>query len=217
MGTRGGFGAAAGRLRCVPHRKGMSPMLMYFRCRSCGAMIAARSEYHGRQLPCSVCREPMVVPEPPEIPVLQVEQPGRGQAVGIPSVSMDQLDENARQIAWMEASRAGRPKVVGVVLVLLGCTPIAFGSAALAAGSLFGVPFPAVAASVAFGALSAAIGLTIVRLASDNVRAEFRRRLPLVADRLRREYWKSVQGNSQPAESPTEPPRVVVAGVGGRG
>lgn len=192
-------------------------MLIYFRCRSCGAMMAARSEYHGRQLPCSVCRELMVVPEPPEIPVLQVGQPGQTEASGIPRVTMDQLDANAREIAWVEARKAGRPRILGVILVMLGCTPIAFGSAALAAGSLFGVPFPAVAASVAFGALSAAIGLTIVRLASDNVQAEFRRRLPLIADRLRREYWRSVRGEPESTEFATEPPRVLTAGVGGRG
>lgn len=195
----------------------MWPMLMYFRCPSCGAMIAARSEYHGRQLPCSVCRAPMVVPEPPEIPALQVGQAGPGEALRIPSVTIHQLDENARQIAWVEASRAGRPKVIGVILVVLGCTPIAFGSAALAAGSLFGVPFPAVAASVAFGALSAAIGLTIVRLASDNVQAEFRRRLPLVAERLRSEYWRSVQVEQQARQLPTQAVPVVSAVVGGRG
>ncbi len=160
----------------------------------------------------------MVVPEPPEIPVLHVQGPGQSEASGIPPVTIHQLDENARQIAWVEASRAGRPKVIGVILVMVGCMPIAFGSAALAAGSLFGVPFPAVAASVAFGALSAAIGLTIVRLASDNVQAEFRRQLPLVAERLRNEYWRSLEGEREVAQ-PRAPrvTRALSAGLGGPG
>lgn len=190
-------------------------MLIYFRCRSCGAMMAARSEYHGRQLPCSVCREPTVVPEPPEIPVLQMQQPRGDAGSRIPAVTIHQLDEEARRIAWIEARRAGRPKAVGIILVAFGCLPIAFGSAALAAGSLFGVSFPAMAASVAFGALSAAIGLTIVRLASDNVQAEFRRLMPLVVERLRNDYWRGLQREQQET-SPHSPP-VVGAGVGGRG
>jgi hypothetical protein len=175
-------------------------------------MMAARSEYHGQQIPCSVCREPAIVPEPPEIPVLQVQQPSDEAGSQIPAVTIQQLDEDARRIAWMEARKAGGPRVVGIILVVVGCMPIAFGSAALAAGSLFGVAFSALAASVAFGALSAAIGLTIVRLASDNVQAEFRRRLPLVAERLRSEYWRRLQH-----QQPQQPARVMGAGVGGRG
>jgi len=177
-------------------------MLIHFPCTQCGAELSAHPDFAGRELRCAVCRHPVTVPTvtspPPVRPRLKRVEPDEEIAQEIAS----QAYEEARQVAMAEArSATRRGRVQGLVLACLGGLAGAFGGAALAVPSFLWVPTGPALVTVGFGGLALMIGITVWRLAVQTMHEEYRRRVPSIADRIRRRRWDSLRAAS-PATAP---------------
>lgn len=177
-------------------------MLVHFSCDRCGAELTAQPDYAGRTLPCSVCRRPVVVPvvaTPP--PILQRLKPVALDD-GLAAEIAARADQEAHELAMAEARRATlRGRIEGVVLTLAGAAATGLGGAGLFYGSQLWLPRGATLVAMAFGAVTFLIGLTVWRLSIDTMHQEFRRRMPGIADRLRRRYWEAHQATTRPPSS----------------
>ena len=175
-------------------------MLAHFVCERCGAQLSARPDFAGQAIPCTVCRRPVVVPvmasPPPVQPRLKRVEPDEDAAAEIALRAF----EEARGIAMAEAKRATvRGRVQGVVLALIGALAGVFGAAALAFPAVLWVPPGPALVAVVFGALALLIGVAVWRLAVQTMHEEFRRRVPGIADRLRRRHWDAHRSTSPPS------------------
>ncbi|MBM3475813.1 MAG: hypothetical protein FJX75_21305 [Armatimonadetes bacterium] len=181
-------------------------MLVHFPCDRCGAELTAQPDFAGRTIPCSVCRRPVVVPvvgsPPPVQPRLKRVEFDEGLAADIAA----RANEEAQRLAMVEARRETiRGRVEGVVLSVAGTLAMSFGGAGLLFSSQLWVPRGSGMAALAFGLITLLIGVTVWRLSVETMHQEFRRRVPGIADRLRRRYWEAHN-----AASPPTTPRIAI-------
>jgi len=177
-------------------------VLVHYRCGGCGATLAARDDHEGRTLPCSVCRHHNVVPHV-ERAVTQAdletvaEEAARREYA---AVIAQGVEEEAGRIAWAEARRqAGRGRVVGAVVVVVGFVVSMGALAGIVTRSMLGFTFPSLSLSVAFGTFGMLIGLSLWRSASSAIEAEYRQLLPVIADQIRQERWRAWEAQRRSA------------------
>jgi hypothetical protein len=180
-------------------------VLVHFQCDRCGAELTARPDFGGRSILCNVCRRlvtvPVVTSPPPVQPRLRRVEPDESMVTEVAV----KADEEARRLAMIEARRETiRGRLEGIALAIAGGLAAASGSAGLIAASRLWIPRESAIAALAFGLLALIIGVTVWRLAVDAMREEFQRRVPGIADRLRRQYWEAHQSSSPPT-SPRMP------------
>lgn len=188
-------------------------MLVHYRCGGCGATLAARDDYEGRVLPCSLCRHPNTVPHvaravtQADLQAVAEEAAWREYA----AIIARGIEEEAGRIAWAEARRrAGRGRVVGAVIVVAGFVVSMAALAAIVTGSMFGFTFSWLSFSVAFGTFGMLIGLSLWRSASSAIDAEYRQLLPVIADQIRQERWRAWEAQRRSAQGA----RLTVGAVG---
>jgi DNA-directed RNA polymerase subunit RPC12/RpoP len=176
-------------------------MLVHYRCGGCGAMLAAKHEFAGQWLACTLCRHKNLVPEP-EQPVEEAPRPtvttDDGDREQFAVYVAREAETQARLIARAEAfRRRGRGKIVAGLIMGFGATPMLLSIAALVTRSLFGFTITSLAVSMGCGALAALIGLNLWRSASEALEAEYERIVPLVADGIRRDLWRGYEASHQ--------------------
>jgi hypothetical protein len=180
-------------------------MLVHFPCDRCGAELSAGADFGGRTVACSVCRRPVTVPvvamPPPVQPRLKRVEPEDDLAAEIAA----RADREARHLALIEARRQTlRGRVQGIALTALGTLATAFGGFGLFAASALWIPRGSAVAALFFGAVALLIGVTIWRFSVQTMHDEYRRRVPGLADRIRRRHWELHQTTARPT-----PPRVL--------
>ncbi len=180
----------------------MVRMLVHFRCNRCGAQLTARPDFAGQAVACTVCRRPVMVPvvtsPVPTQPRLKRIEPDDDLATEIAARAL----QEARGVALAEAKRATlRARLQGILLAFIGAAAGGVGAAALVLPDALWVPAGAAMAAMAFGALAMMIGIAVWRFAVQTMHDEFRRRVPGIADRLRRRLWES----RRPAPPPNSP------------
>jgi hypothetical protein len=180
---------------------------VHFQCDRCGAELTARPDFAGRTILCNVCRRlvtvPIVASPPPIQPRLRRVELDEDMTTEVAI----QADTEARRLAMIEARRETiRGRLEGIALAIAGGLAAASGSAGLVAASRLWIPRDSAIAALAFGLLALVIGATVWRLAVETMHEEFRRRVPGIADRLRRQYWEARQSSSPPTS-----PRIPVA------
>jgi len=167
-------------------------MLVHFPCDRCGAELTAQPDFAGRTIACSVCRRPIVVPVVASPPPVQQRLRPVAFDDGLAAEIAARADEEAHTLAMAEARRETlRGRIEGIVLTLAGAAAATLGGASVLYSSQLWLPRGSALAAVAFGVVTFLIGLTIWRLSIDTMHQEFRRRMPGIADRLRRRYWEA--------------------------
>lgn len=177
-------------------------MLVHFPCERCGADLTARPDYAGRTIPCSVCRHPMAVPAvaapAPLQPRLRRVEIDDELAAEIAA----RADAEARVLAMTEARcETSRSRAAGVALICAGLMATAFGAVSLFVPRLW-IPQSAALVSLGFGIVVLIIGSIVRRLALETMQDQYRRRVPFIADRLRRRYLETHHSTSPPTSPP---------------
>ena len=176
-------------------------MLVSFSCDRCGAQLTARPEFAGQSIPCGVCRRPVMVPVVAAPAPVQQRLKRVEPEEDLSAEVLARADDEARHLAMMEAKRETlRGRAQGVVLTLFGALAAATGGASLTVASSLWIPRGSALAAVVFGGVALLIGVAVWRLALQTMHDEFRRRMPAIADRLRRHYYESRR--SSPTRSP---------------
>ncbi|MBM3500196.1 MAG: hypothetical protein FJX74_16185 [Armatimonadetes bacterium] len=178
-------------------------MLVNFPCARCGATLSAHPDCVGETIRCPVCRCPVTVPTVTAPPPVAVRLKRIGPDEEIAEEITTQAYEEARRVAMAEAKRVTlRGRAQGVVVACIGGLAGGFGATALALPSLLWIPRSSGLVTAVFGVLALMIGVTVWRLSVQTMHEEYRRRVPGIADRIRRRRWDSLRATPPPTAPP---------------
>lgn len=167
-------------------------MLLRFACSECNTVLVTRAGYGDGPVSCRLCGAQT---EPPETPATAPPRPSlwgnerqREDTEALKQLAV-RAQEDAHPIALVEARQAaGKGIHYGMVITMLGATAAALGISALVSPTDPWLPRYSATVAAGLGVFATFMGIAIWRLGAQNVTDEYRRRLPMVADRMRRQY-----------------------------
>ena len=171
-------------------------MLVHYRCGGCGATLAAQDDFGGQWLPCSLCRHKNLVPEVerPVVPARQPRAEDDPEREQFAAYVARESQAQAQRVARAEARRhRGRGIVLGATILFLGGLPTVLALVAILTRVTLGFTMGSLLTSVGFGSLAMLIGGTLWRSGSEAVQDEYERILPVIADGIRRDLWRSYE------------------------
>ncbi len=109
-------------------------------------------------------------------------------------------------VAWAEArvETAGE-RMRGMIFTGIGSIVSALGLSGYVYADVLDFPASSCIVAAVLGGLACTMGITIWRLSAQATEYEYRKRLPVVTDRIRQQYWETRRPEAGPAgEQPTD-------------
>jgi len=179
-------------------------MLLRFKCQDCGTVLVARAGFGGGDISCRLCGTSTPLPDAPA-PEKAQPKPTMQSTTNATSDDFarnvaEQASSDGQVVAWTEArAETAGERLRGMVFTTIGSIVSALGLAGYVYADVLDFPAGSCIVAAAMGGLACVVGITIWRLSAQATQYEYRKRLPVVTDRIRQQYWNTRRPGVGPA------------------